>query len=326
MRVTTPIMNAQGITLEVKGGGKNAFTRFWTEIEGEGEEAHTVERNERMKKSKKFLSYKARVWESPTEIACGDYTIRFSFALPDNIPSSLMFKNKSREAPKCKVKYFAKAVLDCEGEDMKHKTVLCIREKPVALETGNVLKETSEIKTWMCCSQGTSELAAEFNKNVFTPAEHAEGELKINNGNCKIAVSKVTFSIEQVMKQHIGHHTHVDKKTIIKQTCDGPAANDGDWKKTMDLDLSKIKYEVASEKKKKGKTKKISKEDAFAMASLQPACHTKKFSNDYYLCVETEYDGCVCCVDLPDARMRMTIIPMVNPECFGFIPPSDWNP
>ena len=31
----------------------------------------------------------------------------------------------------------------------------------------------------------------------------------------------------------------------------------------MSLDLSEIKYEVASEKKKKGKTKKISKEDTF---------------------------------------------------------------
>lgn len=185
-------------------------------MEGEGEDRHTVEHSERLKKSKKFLSYKARVWESPTEIACGDYTIRFSCALPDKIPSSLMFKAKSRESPKCKVKYIAKAVLDCEGEDMKHKTVLCIREKPVELEHGNVLKETSEIKTWMCCSQGNSSLAAEFNKNVFTPAEHAEGELKIDNGSCKIAVKKVTFSIEQVMKQHIGHHNHVETKTIIK--------------------------------------------------------------------------------------------------------------
>ena len=93
----------------------------------------------------------------------------------------------------------------------------------------------------------------------------------------------------------------------------------------MKLDLSKIKYEVATEKKKKGKTKKISREDAFQMASLQPACHTKKFSNEYYLCVETEYDGCICCVDLPDARMKMTIVPLVNPACFGYIPPPNWQ-
>ena len=64
--------------------------------------------------------------------------------------------------------------------------------------------------------------------------------------------------------------------------------------------------------------KKISKEDQFAMASLQPACHTKYFTCDYFLCVETSYDGCVCCVDLPDASMKMTIVPVINPECFGY--------
>ena len=72
--------------------------------------------------------------------------------------------------------------------------------------------------------------------------------------------------------------------------------------------------------------KKISDEDKFMMASLQPACHTKKFSCEYYLCVTTEYDGCVCCVDLPDAKMKMTIVPLVNPACFGFQPSGDWNP
>lgn len=152
----------------------------------------------------------------------------------------------------------------------------------------------------------------------------AEGELKIDNSQCKVAVKEVRFSIEQVVKQRIGNHTHTEKRTIIKQNCAGPGASEGDWKKDMQLDLAKIKYEVATEKKKKGVMKKISKEDAFQMASLQSACHTKAFSNEYYLCATTEYDGCICCVDLPDAKMKMTIVPIVNPACFGYNPPADW--
>ena len=62
------------------------------------------------------------------------------------------------------------------------------------------------------------------------------------------------------------------------------------------------------------------------MASLQPACHTKKFSNDYYLSVTVEYDGCVCCVDLPDARMPMTIVPLVNPDLLNLQVPDDFEP
>ena len=146
---------------------------------------------------------------------------------------------------------------------MKHKTVLVIREKPVSLETNNVIKETSEIKTWGCCAQGTSSLTAEFSKNVFTPAEKAEGDLKIDNSNCKVKVKEVKMAIVQVLKQKVGHHTHTENRTILKKDISGPDAGDGDWKETMELDLSKIKYDVKTEKKKKGKTKKISKEDAF---------------------------------------------------------------
>ena len=86
----------------------------------------------------------------------------------------------------------------------------------------------------------------------------------------------------------------------------------------MVLDLSKIKYEVAAQKKKKGQMKAVSKEDAFTMASVQAATHGKKIKNEYFLCVLVEYDGCTCCVDLPDSRMPLSIIPLVNPNCVGF--------
>ena len=36
------VSDAKGFELEVKGGGKNSFTRYWTEWEGEGEERHPV--------------------------------------------------------------------------------------------------------------------------------------------------------------------------------------------------------------------------------------------------------------------------------------------
>ena len=95
----------------------------------------------------------------------------------------------------------------------------------------------------------------------------------------------------------------------------------------MNLDLSKIKYEAITVKKKNGVEKAVSKEDQFMMSGVQAACHGKKVSNEYFLCVLVEYDGCTCCVDLPDSRSHLTIIPIVNPECFGFKPhESGWAP
>lgn len=94
----------------------------------------------------------------------------------------------------------------------------------------------------------------------------------------------------------------------------------------MSLDLGKIKSEVKSHKKKHGVTKAISPEDLWQMQGVQPACHSKHITNEYFLCVECHYDGCICCVNLPDARMPLTIIPAMNPACFGFIIPQGFQP
>jgi len=165
LRITRQITDVTGIDFEVKGGGKNAFVRYWHEMEEDGEgQMHSVEHHEKMKKKKKFLGYKTTLTDClPGSELEGDYRIAYKFTLPDHIPSSLMYKNKkSREAPQAKVKYFVKAKIISANEDMcmGHKAVLAVREKPEALQTNTTIKETSEIKTWGCCAQGTSSMEA----------------------------------------------------------------------------------------------------------------------------------------------------------------------
>ena len=94
----------------------------------------------------------------------------------------------------------------------------------------------------------------------------------------------------------------------------------------MELDLTKIKYEVSGEKWKKGIKKNRSPEDMFMMASIQPAIHSKNITNEYFLTTKVEHEGCVCCQDIPDSKLPLTIVPMVNPDCFGFQPPEGWEP
>lgn len=272
--MTQPITEIRGLSFEVKGGAKNGFIRHYHETHDDGEgNVETVKLEEKMKRKKKVLTQKmmnTEVFPVGGEIQ-GDYRIRYKFTLPDNIPSSLMYKNKHSEcAPKAKVKYFVKAKVESENDDMcmSHKAVLAVREKPESLQINTSIEETSEIKTWGCCAQGTSSLKAKFNQNVFSPMDVAEGEIEIDNSECNVAVSEVSFAITQVMKQEIHHIPLSEENIILERTISGPAAQEGGWKEELKLELEKIKYEVADTKKKKGKVKKISKEDKFAMASL----------------------------------------------------------
>ena len=83
----------------------------------------------------------------------------------------------------------------------------------------------------------------------------------------------------------IGHHSHTVRRKLVEQNCPGPNEGQGGWTTNMHVDLDKIKYEVKDTKKKKGVEKKISPEDQFLMAGVQPAAHTKHTTNDYALCV-----------------------------------------
>ena len=149
--------------------------------------------------------------------------------------------------------------------------------------------------------------------------------MEIDNSQCNLAINSVKISVRQELKQKIGKRRHEDVNIIIDNEIKGPAAQQGDFKETIAVDLSKIRYEVATERKKHGVMKKLSQDDQFQMAALQPAVHTVRFSNDYYLTVTLNYDGCTCCTNLPDAKMPMTIVPLINPYA-GLLPPSDFNP
>ena len=258
----------------------------------------------------------------------GNYTIPVTFILPQGIPSSVAYKDKGREKQKAKCKYVVKTEIIGLGDDdvMKYKQVLMIREPAVQYQEGERQVETSEIKTWCCIAQGTCTLKTDFEKNIYIPTETAKALMTIDNSNCKCDVKQVTFAVEQHLKLRADGREDHSKHVLIESVMGGPKAEEAETVLPMELDLANIKYEVDGEKKKKGVLKKRSPEDMFQMASIQPAVHCKNIVNEYFLTTKVEHDGCVCCVDIPDSKLPLTIVPMVNPACFGFQPPDGWEP
>ena len=167
-----------------------------------------------------------------------------------------------------------------------------------------------------------------FDKNIYTPQETAHAKVCVDHGNCKLPVEHVRFFVEQRLKIGGGgwDHEHSIHKKLVESKVKGPSPGDKDFHEDLNMDLSKIKFEVSGEKKKKGQNKKLSPEDVWLMAGIQPACHSKNIKNEYFICVELDFKGCTCCSDVPDVKTPLTIVPLVNPECFGFKPPGGYAP
>ena len=62
------------------------------------------------------------------------------------------------------------------------------------------------------------------------------------------------------------------------------------------------------------------------MSQMQPACHGKYISNEYFLTVRTDMIGCTCALETPMAKIPLVVVPMVNPSCYGFTAPADYKP
>ena len=60
----------------------------------------------------------------------------------------------------------------------------------------------------------------------------------------------------------------METNTVVTQQIAGPAANESDWRRFMNIDLSKIAFDVKEIKKKHGVSKAVSREDRFQMGSL----------------------------------------------------------
>ncbi len=191
MEILQPLA-ATHIEIEVKGGEKAAFTRYWQE----GDQ----ERSERVKYNHRFAHYKMRVFEIPGYILNpGTYAVSFQFLLPLGMPSSIYYKANDRARTKAKIKYFVKAILHGQhkSDDMKYKQVIAIREKPVNFKTNEQQQETSKIKTWCCIDQGTSSMWSTFEKNIYTPQETARAMIHVDNSRCTLAVTRCKFFVEQ---------------------------------------------------------------------------------------------------------------------------------
>ena len=223
------------LEIEVKGGEKTSHIRFWHETEGEGDDAHQVERHEKVKAKKKFLEYKQKVMEIADGcLQPGVYEVGFQFLIPQHVPSSIHFADKkSRHEPKAKVKYYVKAKLQDHNEhtEMVNKQVLAIREPAVAYKEGEEQKETSNIKTWCCVDQGNSTMWSTFNKNIFTPHETAVAYVNVDNSECQVACKHVKLFIEQelTIKDKSKHHEHTTTKILVEKEVGGPDAGEKDW-------------------------------------------------------------------------------------------------
>lgn len=296
-------------------------------------EGRTEWHDEKRKGKKEILHYKQPCFTFTVPMLMpGDYTIPFQFALPQGIPSSIMFQGTGQKRPKAKVKYCIKAILRNQRDEsmMKYKQVLIVREQGDAYQTNINQSQTNNVKTWCCMDQGPSTVNVNFEKNVFEPTDVCKATVNVNNSQCNLNINHVRLAIEQDLRLTTspgGGHSNNETFVLQNQDYPGVAARGADKEpRPLEVDLKQIKYVVAASRKKKGVDKPLSVEDRYMLENIAANCKGRLITNQYFLTVRCDFAGCTCCSRTPVCRIPITIVPIINPQVWGYQQPQDFSP
>ena len=81
------------------------------------------------------------------------------------------------------------------------------------------------------------------------------------------------------------------------------------------------------QKEAKEKKEHLSLEEEFLQVHLQPETSSSMIQNGYRLRTIVGFNNAICCKDeFPVTSIPLSIVPTVNPVCFGFTPPEGFIP
>lgn len=89
-----------------------------------------------------------------------------------------------------------------------------------------------------------------FDKNVFAPNERCVAETMIDNDHCNLAINSVRLAVEQDLEIECGNHRFRQTFNLTDKHEIGVGAHEK-GNRNLDLNLSTIKYDVVSQRKKK---------------------------------------------------------------------------
>lgn len=133
----------------------------------------------------KVINYKIPVYYFPGGMApAGQYTFPFSFALPPNIPASIIYCgfNSSVAVIKYKIKAVMEPTMGLTVKKMKFKQDLVIRQPADA--SALAPKQTDERPVYVCCcfgNKGNARITTQFEKDAYTPDEVCRAMCDVDN-------------------------------------------------------------------------------------------------------------------------------------------------
>ena len=262
---------------------------------------------------------KAYSW---SEVLPGQYVVPFSFMLPAKLPSSFHQEARRYFAD---ITYKIEAVLEPDvagGPRPKYKQAIVIRQPIQKLKPNKAGKTVIETNSCGCCSTGTIELNAKFDKTYYSPKETAEILISIDNTKGKIDNECVLLSLKQILQLKAKSQNSNITHTKVRECLTGVNAGEALKEIKVTLPLPPFKGGDATQLDQKGVHKYILTLPTDNL-TLNSSTKSKLITSEYYLDISCPMQG--CCTTTP----AITCPVEIYSSSFTIITPTfpaNWQP
>jgi hypothetical protein len=159
------------------------------------------------------------IWNEVTEIPEGQYSIPFSFKLPNHLPATFHHQKHGLLAA---IVYQLEVNLPQNGtkEYLKYKTRIFIKEHNPHSQhdpVNNIKVHNEYLKSYICCNVGCVKFSLNFEKPSYSPDEVCKSHISIDNSLSSLNIGKVTVTLKQRIDIKPKEESHARIYVIAKE-------------------------------------------------------------------------------------------------------------
>ena len=302
-------LDSSTLLLRFKGKEKTAWTETRTETTRNADgtsNSRTV--TDYYSGKFKIFDFSRVIYSWPAGIRKGQFSLPFSFILPNNIPGSFHFSEGSTKADI--IYNFQAVVLSSTNQKIKGKTPICIKQITQNFNSNLTLTKSARMKTWCFFNKGSCDLSVSYPQDTYSPSQIATFYVEVDNSNSKLNISSISSRLFYNLRiRDSNHRTHFIKKDVIN---DSVNINISSGQRLLQSSGVEINLNLPS------KSSLLSQ-----MYSTTGRLIECMYTNE----IRADVDGsCMCCGDRPSIQTYMNIIPNIIAAPSAPTAPDDWNP
>ena len=257
---------------------------------------------------KKICNFKYPIHEFQNPIMPGDFSMPFTFKLPQNIPGSFEYSNGSTSA-KIEYKFHAK-LLSRENQNFKGKVLIHLKQPDYNRHSSVEASVVANLSTWCCLNKGTCKIHVDHASDGYTPSQTATLTVQVDNSLSKLNVTEILCRLIMTIRiKNNDERVHFLSSTVLQESIKREIPPGDPILSKTDVDLSLNLAKVKEELDKRYTT------------------NGQLIECTYHIEAGVDVDGTLmCCGNTPTVSIPILIYSDNSLQYAPPIAPLNWNP